>query len=199
MIRCAALLMLVALCISDLGCGKSTFAVVPNGRLEGEIAKKATKRGEFVLVTDRAGDGHLHFRDNAGTSWKIPCERLQGAWGLWVDDVDGDRRADAIVALRMRAKFDPSLENRLHVYSFERGQCVPAWRGTRLAARFDDIAVDRNDKGALLAFERSRGRFRVARYRWKGFGYGLEKVLWQGHGLPPDVLKNKFDTLREKP
>ena len=119
---------------------------------------------------------------------------IAGAWGLWLDDIDEDGRAEAIVALRKPARFDPNLENRLHVYSFEGGRCVPAWRGTRLAGRFDALAVDPDRPGTLIARERvAADRNRVARYRWNGFGYSVEAVLWEGQGAPPDALDDHLE------
>ncbi len=186
---------MMALALSLLSSDRGRIAesgLAPGHR---EIVRRAIRHGAVVLAVDDRRDGHLYFSDDTGL-WRIPCERLDGAWGLWVDDVDGDLRADAIVALRKRARFDPAMENRLNVYSFEEGRCVPAWRGTRLAARFDDLAVDETDRGALLAWERSKGGYRVTRYRWRGFGYGLERVLWRGDGAPPTIWRARFDTLK---
>jgi hypothetical protein len=103
--------------------------------------------------------------------------------------VEGDGSPEAIVTLRKKAKHDPRVENRLHVYAIEEGRCVPVWRGTRLAGRFDRIAVD-GDR--VLALERVQAGRRVAWYRWHGFGYRLEEVLWRGRGTPGPRLWAKF-------
>ena len=132
---------------------------------------------------------------NGADPLPIFCDdRLEGAWGLWVDDVDGDGNVEAVVALNKKARFDDRLANRLHVYSFERSQCVPAWRGTRLAGRFDAVATDPDDHGALLVHEwLSVTRHRVARYRWQGFGYRVDAVLWEGTGDAPVALVAELD------
>jgi hypothetical protein len=157
-------------------------------------------KGELV-ASERLGDAALSLHrdaDGLGTLWleppggepqHVPCDRLVGAWGLWVDDVDGDGHSEAIVALRKAARFDPHVDNRLHVYGFEHGRCVPAWRGTRLAGRFDALATARDAPGTIVVSERlGAARRRVARYRWNGFGYAVDAVLWEGAGEPPEDL-----------
>ena len=161
----------------------------PVAAAEREIARRAFGPGELRLLVDGDGLGHLRYAE-AGRESAVPCDRLVGAWGLWVGDVDGDGQLDAIDTLRKSAKFDPVIENRLHVYAITDGHCVPMWRGTRLAGRFERIAVD-NDR--LLALERVQAGRRVAWYRWLGFGYRLEEILWQGRGMPGPRLLAKFD------
>lgn len=157
-----------------------------------EIARRSMKHADLVLVREANGEGRLVLDQPGETPRAIPCDRLVGAWGLWIDDVDGDGKAEALVALRKTARFDPKVENRLHVYGFEQGQCVPAWRGTRLAGRFDALAGTKR-RGEIIARERvSQTQRRVARYRWEDFGFRLEEVLWEGPGDAPDELLSQY-------
>lgn len=157
-----------------------------------EVARRSMKHADLVLVREDNGEGRLLLERPGEAPRAIPCDRLVGAWGLWIDDVDGDGKAEAIVALRKPARFDPKVENRLHVYGFEQGECVPAWRGTRLAGRFDAIARSVH-RGEIVARERvSEARRRVVRYRWQDFGYRLEEVLWEGRGEAPAELLGQF-------
>lgn len=161
--------------------------VVVERRLRG-----AEDRGELTyrLLRDDHGKGSLVRVGPDGAYTEIACDELIGAWGLWLEDVDGDRDREAVIALRKTARFDPVLENRLHVYALVGDRCVPMWRGTRLAGRFDMVNPH---GGALLALERiGRGRRRVARYRWTGFGYALDRTLWVGAGEPPKRLQRKL-------
>jgi len=166
---------------------------------EGRSATRSIRRpfGEGTLLLE--GASRLTLVDSRGRRQAIDCGPLRGAWGLWVDDVDGDGQLDLVLTLRKRARFDPVLENRLHVYTL-RGtgdappRCVPLWRGTRLAGRFDRIGDVRG--GRLVALERTgRGRRRVARYRWRGFGFAVQRVLWSGSGAPPPRLLRLLDRL----
>ena len=158
-----------------------------------EIARAELRRGSVVLAADGDGDGHLFRVATNGRATPLPCERLPGAFGVWLDDLDGDGRAEVLVALRKRARFDPIEENRLHVFGVEAGGCVPAWRGTRLAGRFERLAIPRRGHGELLSLERVAGSVRrIARYRWTGFGYAVEAVLWRGEGLPPSPWAESF-------
>lgn len=159
-----------------------------------QAAPRADGSGERVLVERALGADRLRLilradgtrvlrrRTRTGTSRDLVCGALTGAWGLWVTDVNGDRRPDLVIALRKRARYDPVVENRPHVYRLVGDRCVPLWRGTRLAGRFEKLAA----RGSRLwALERvGRGRRRVARYRWQGFGYAVERVLWRGRGVP---------------
>jgi hypothetical protein len=164
------------------------------GSTDREIARRRFGAGQLRLVV-AGGVGRLRYAEPGGAERDVPCDRLMGAWGLWVGDVDGDGRPEAIVALRKPARFDPVVENRLHVYHLIDGQCVPAWRGTRLVGRFDRIAVE-GDR--LLVQERMGGdRQRVAWYRWRGFGYAVERIVWQGRGAPGAPWQRRFDAARE--
>ena len=154
-----------------------------------EIVSRSFGAGRLRLLVDGQGLGQLRYSEPGVAEREVPCDRLVGAWGLWVGDVEGDGRHEAIVALRKPAKFDPVVENRLHVYAIAEGECVPVWRGTRLAGRFDRIAVD-GDR--VLALERVGSGRRVAWYRWHGFGYRLEEILWTGRKMPGPQLMAMF-------
>lgn len=162
------------------------------GQQSAVIATVTTDRGNIALVRDPGGDPHLRHTTPSGLVRDVACDPLDGAWGLWVNDVDGDGRREVLVALRKEALHDPRMDNRLHVYALERGRCVPVWRGTRLAGRFEDLAVELDESGTLLALERVGPVRRVARYRWSDFGYALEEELWRGEGEPPRELGELF-------
>lgn len=158
------------------------------------LVTRTLRDTSLTLALAPDGTGRLLLEREGTEPTPIPCDRLTGAWGLWIDDVDDDGRAEAIVALHKPARFDPAPANRLHVYGFEDGRCVPAWRGTRLAGRFDAAATDPDDRGALVVHEwLSPTRRRVARYRWGGFGYAVEHVPWEGRGEPPAALAGVLD------
>ncbi len=162
---------------------------VPASSSSREVSRRSFGGGQLRLVVDGDGTGTLLYSAPGLAERALYCDRLEGAWGLWVGDVEGDGSPEAIVTLRKKAKHDPVVENRLHVYAIEDGRCVPVWRGTRLAGRFDWLAVD-GDR--LLAFERVQAGRRVAWYRWHGFGYRLEETLWQGTGMPGAKLMAMF-------
>jgi len=124
-----------------------------------EIARRVFAAGQLRLVVDAEGMGTLLFSSSRAAERAVACDPLPGAWGLWIGDLEDDGVPEAIVTLRKTAKHDPAVENRLHVYGIEDGQCVPLWRGTRLAGRFERIAVDRD---RVLALERVAGGRRVA-------------------------------------
>jgi len=146
------------------------------------LVDRALGRERVRLVRYAGGRRALLRVDARGVSHRVACGRLTGAWGLWVTDVNGDRRPDLVIALRKRARHDPVVENRPHVYTLKGNRCVPLWRGTRLAGRFEQLDV----RGARLwALERiGLGQRRVARYRWRGFGFAVERILWRGVTVP---------------
>jgi len=171
---------------------RSAAASEPGVQQPTVIARVTTDRGSIALVPGEGGDPKLRHTTPVGLTRDLACDPLDGAWGLWVNDVDGDGRREVLVALRKQALHDPRVENRLHVYALEHGRCVPVWRGTRLAGRFEDLAVDIDQPGTLLALERVGEWRRVARYRWSDFGYALEEELWRGAGEPPAGLRERF-------
>jgi hypothetical protein len=139
------------------------------------------------LVRLAGGQRRLRRRLPSGRTRPLACGKLTGAWGLWVTDVNGDQRPDLVIALRKRARYDPVVENRPHVYTLVGDRCVPLWRGTRLAGRFEKLYAE---GPRLWALERvGHGQRRVARYRWQGFGYAVERVLWQGRRVPRGYRK----------
>lgn len=147
---------------------------LPAGLRRIEVAQ--LPKAALWLVADGGGLGSLWLaRDGAWA--RIECDPLPGAWALRIADVDHDGRAEAVVALRKPAKYDPTVDHRLHVYAFDGDRCVPLWRGTRLAGRFD--AIDASGDDTLVVHERlSPTRERIATYRWRDFGYVLDAVLW---------------------
>jgi hypothetical protein len=124
-----------------------------------EIAHRSFGEGQLRLVVDGGGMGTLLYSAPGSAEQTVSCDRLEGAWGLWVGDVERDGSPEAIVTLRKKAKYNPVVENRLHVYAIEDGRCVPVWRGTRLAGRFERLAVD-GDR--VLALERVQAGRRLA-------------------------------------
>lgn len=183
----------VALVVFLASPGPRAFAQrVPAG--PGVLVRRPFDGGAIVLRRSAGGDGDLTRIDAAGVEHPVSCERLPGAWGVWLDDVDGDGRTELLIALRKRARFDPVSENRLHVYALASDRCVPMWRGTRLAGRFDWLAIEPGSPGPLLVWERvGHGVRRLARYRWVGFGFSLERVLWLGPGALPPRLERLLD------
>ncbi len=162
-------------------------ARLPDGLRRIEVAQ--LPRGALWLVADRDGMGSLWLA-REGALAQIDCDPLPGAWALRIADVDDDGRAEALVALRKPAKYDPTVDHRLHVYAFDGDRCVPLWRGTRLAGRFD--AIDAIDAHTIVVHERlSSTRARIASYRWRDFGFVLDAVRWAGDvgddAAPPPV------------
>jgi hypothetical protein len=158
------------------------------------VARRSMRDADLVLAIDREQMGELFVIDGERVH-PVPCDRLPNAWGMWLDDVDGDGRAEAIVALHKPARFDPGDHHRLHVYGFEHGRCVPMWRGTRLAGRFDAATVEPDRHGTVLVHEWTAPTTRrIARYRWTGFGYALDEILWRGvDETPPPELVQRLD------
>ncbi len=195
-----------AACLAVAACRDvAPQAVAPSPNDATRVEAEPTPQGSVIAA--RPFDGgtlRLHAGPDAAQLWwspaegparSIACDRLVGAWGLWTDDVDGDGHVEILVALRKRAKFDDKLDNRLHVYGVEQGQCVPAWRGTRLAGRFEALRVDPDAPGTIVVSERlGPTRRRVARYRWNDFGYRVDDVLWQGTTEPPAALLRGLDS-----
>ena len=178
---------------------RSAAASEPGPQQPTVIARVTTDRGSIALVRGEGGDPQLRHTTPDGLTRDVACSELEGAWGLWVNDVDGDGRREVLVALRKEALHDPRVENRLHVYALEQGRCVPVWRGTRLAGRFEDLAVAVHEPGRLLALERVGGARRVVRYRWSDFGYAVEEELWRGEGEPPAELQERFVHVLQEP
>ena len=59
------------------------------------------------LVRPRDGGYSLALPLAAGASRDLVCGALTGTWGLWVTDVNGDRRPDLIITLHKQARYDP--------------------------------------------------------------------------------------------
>jgi len=166
-----------------LGVGVAPAEGAPRAapREERVLVERAFGADRLRLVRKKDGTRVLRRGSRRGAMRQVACGALTGAWGLWVTDVNGDGKLDLVIALRKKARFDPVVANRPHVYRLVGHRCVPLWRGTRLAGRFEQLAV----RGGLLwALERVGGRRRVARYRWRGFGYAVERVLWRGRRVP---------------
>jgi len=180
------LFQLAWLVISIDGQARPAHADPLPGRGETEIVRRLFRGGFLALGVNERGYAFLYHGGFHHKVHELHCDPLEGAWGLWVADFARDGETEVLVALRRPARFDPVVENRLHMYRIIDDQCVPAWRGSRLAGRFDRIGVR---QGRLYAFERiGGGKRRIAEYRWSSFGFALRRVVWTGAGDPPTTL-----------
>lgn len=96
-------------------------------------------------------------------------------WRVTWGDVDGDGRAELLVGVIGKARFDPVERKRPFVYAWDGRRLVPKWLGSRLSRPIEDIILgNADDEGPddLVAVESTRdGGLEVAVYAWKGFGF----------------------------
>jgi hypothetical protein len=101
------------------------------------------------------------------------------AWKLLVGDVDGDGRAEIILALARTDRRDRRVRNRLYVYGWAGDGLVDRFRGSSFPRPFIDFALERGApdgrlRVVLLALDLPGRTFRRETYRWMNFGFARE-------------------------
>ncbi len=101
------------------------------------------------------------------------------AWKLLVGDVDGDGKAEIVVALARTDRRDKRVRNRLYVYSWAGEGLLDRFRGSSFPRPFIDFALERSARDAgsrvvLLALDLPTRSFRREVYRWMHFGFARE-------------------------
>jgi hypothetical protein len=82
-------------------------------------------------------------------------------WRIMACDADADGQPDVALGVRKTARYDPHLDNRPFIYSWNGETLLPKWRGSRLSRPFTDFALgDLDGDGAdeLVAIERTKGK-----------------------------------------
>lgn len=104
------------------------------------------------------------------------------AWKLLVGDVDGDGRAEIILALARTDRRDGRVRNRLYVYAWSGDGLVDRFRGSSFPRPFIDFALERGApdgrlRVVLLALDLAGRTFRRESYRWMNFGFARENSV----------------------
>lgn len=100
-------------------------------------------------------------------------------WEIDCGDVDGDGTTDILVLMYKKTIFDPVMDNRPFVYSFD-GHLYAKWLGSRLShpildARLADI--DGNGISELVSLEHERNGKEISGvYEWDYFGFVLKNI-----------------------
>ncbi len=101
------------------------------------------------------------------------------AWKLLVADVDGDGRAEILLALARTDRRDGRVRNRLYVYGWAGEGLVDRFRGSSFPRPFVDFAIEHGAPDGLprlilLALDVPTRTFRRETYRWTHFGFMRE-------------------------
>lgn len=88
--------------------------------------------------------------------WKSPPSPV---WDIFLADIDGDNRDELALCLYKTEPYDPTEDNRLHIYSWRDDDIHALWRGTFLSKPFEsimfgDVAGDEVEE--LISIERGR-------------------------------------------
>lgn len=137
----------------------------------------ADGRSETVrLVTDGVDALQIR-RGRALIASGVP--RRWKPWRVEAGDVDGDGVQEILVGVHKPTRYMPRPHHCLFVYRFQRGALKPFWLGSALSRPFTDFAAGfpaRGEPSMLYAIElTASGRRTVARYRWNGFGFTLQR------------------------
>ena len=109
--------------------------------------------------------------DSTAEYCRIPYRTYRFCTG----DIDGDGRAEAMVGVIKRTRFDKEMGRRLFIYKNLGGRIRPLWMGSRLGGILEDF---RYTDGKIRSLETDRrGLYYVAEYKWHQFGLDFERFL----------------------
>ena len=90
-------------------------------------------------------------------------------------DINGDGKAEAIVGVIKKTRFDREMSRRLFIYKNIDGRIRPLWMGSRLGGILQDF---RYTNGRIRSLETDKkGLFYVAEYTWGQFGLVFERFI----------------------
>ncbi|MDI6601042.1 MAG: hypothetical protein QME46_04590 [Thermoanaerobacteraceae bacterium] len=153
------------------------------------LMKDITTDGDYIYYITGGRKGkygdtlHIFDLDNRAELKEIHMpDRMP--WKIDSGDVDGDGKTDILVLMYKKTLFDPVLDNRPFVYTFD-GHLYAKWLGSRLShpmrgAYFWD--VDGNGVDELVSLEYGRDGKRISGvYEWDSFGFVLKNVKEMGY------------------
>lgn len=154
------------------------------GHINGKFMKDITTDGNYVYYITgekrgRYGDSLNVFDLSKGQKLKSVRMPDKLPWKIDCGDVDGDGTSDILVLMYKKTIFDPVMDNRPFVYSFD-GHLYAKWLGSRLAHPILDarlIDIDGNGISELVSLERGRnGKDVSGVYEWDYFGFVLKNM-----------------------
>jgi len=132
----------------------------------------STERNEFLQPSL---DSHANYN-----SWKIK-----------VFDVDNDENPEIIVGVNKSTKYYDNEENRIFVFNTDKDYFFPKWLGSKIGNPIIDFKICQNTN-RLVILEKSREKQAnmVVTYKWNGFGFDNDKILFEIENL--NNLKVQF-------
>lgn len=157
-------------------CIINSFLVnVSSGDLDNDLKK------EIAMVLKRPGDEYgkslviVSLQKDSGNRIQIYEMDNLKPWRVHIADVDGDGVKELSVGVYKKTRFDPVMEKRPFIYTWNGETIYPKWLGSRLSRPFDDYIfcdVDDDSVDELISVELAgNGSKLINVYRWKGFGF----------------------------
>ncbi|TZE81031.1 hypothetical protein [Calorimonas adulescens] len=153
------------------------------------LMKDITTDGDYIYYITgekkgKYGDKLYIFNLSAGRKIKEVYMPDRMPWKIDSGDVDGDGKTDILVLMYKKTLFDPVLDNRPFVYTFD-GHLYAKWLGSRLShpildAHFKDVDGDSVDELVSLEYGRDGKKIRGI-YEWDSFGFVMKNVKEMGY------------------
>lgn len=151
-------------------------------RIAVRYMKDITTDGDYLYYISgkgrgRYGDTLTVYDLDHGKTVKVLDIHDRKPWKIDCGDVDGDGHTDILVLVYKKTLFDPVMDNRPFVYSYD-GYLYAKWLGSRLSHPILDAQlkdVDGDGVSELVSTERGKdGGKMTGVYKWDSFGF-IEK------------------------
>lgn len=105
-------------------------------------------------------------------------------WKIKVFDVDSDKNPEIIVGVNKSTRYYDNEENRIFVFNVDKDYFFPKWLGSKLGNPIIDFKISQNTN-RLLILEKSavKNTNMVVSYKWNGFGFDNDKILFETEKL----------------
>jgi len=114
-------------------------------------------------------------------------------WKIEVFDVDNDNNPELILGVNKSTKYYKKEENRIFVFNRDKDYIFPKWLGSKVGNPIIDFKFDDTSSNLVILEEsKETSKKMVVSYKWNGFGFDNEQILFEIEDLKNPKIQFKL-------